>query len=58
MGTVHCFRDDALGFLDAVGIAGGIKAGLVSREEVIEAAVARVEQIESMYLVCPQAMAR
>lgn len=46
MGTVHCFRDDALGVLDAVGVAGAIKAKLVSREEVAEAAIARIEQIE------------
>jgi amidase len=46
MGRVHCFRGDALGSLDAVGVAGAIKAGLVSREEVIEAAIARVEHIE------------
>lgn len=43
---MHCFRDDALGVLDAVGVAGAIKAGLVSREEIAEAAIARVEQIE------------
>ena len=46
MGIVHCFGDDALGFADAVGVAGAIRAGLVSREEVIEAAIARVERIE------------
>jgi amidase len=46
MGTVHCFGDDALGFQDAVGVAGAIRAGLVGREEVIEAAIARVERVE------------
>jgi amidase len=46
MGSVHCFGDDALGFADAVGVAEAIRTGLVSREEVVEAAIARVERIE------------
>jgi amidase len=43
---VHCFADDALGFLDAVGVADAIRAGLVDRAEVLEAAIARVRRIE------------
>ena len=39
---VHAFSDDALGEHDAVGLAAAIKAGDVSRAEVVEAAIARV----------------
>jgi amidase len=46
MRTVHCFADDALGFQDAVGVAEAIRTGLVSREEVIETAIGRVERME------------
>ena len=45
-GSMHCFGDDALGFADAVGVAQAIRAGVVSREEVVEAGIARVERIE------------
>jgi amidase len=46
---VHCFADDALGFLDAVGVADAIRAGLVDRAEVLEAAIARVRRIEPQF---------
>ncbi|MBJ8348952.1 amidase [Antrihabitans sp. YC2-6] len=43
--TVHAFGDDALGDLDAVGIAAAIRSGEVSRIEVIDAAIDRVERV-------------
>ncbi len=43
---VHAFGDDALGDLDAVGVAEEIRAGRVSRTEVIEAAIARTEAVD------------
>jgi amidase len=46
MTTVHCFGDDALASWDAVGLATAIRTGLVSREEVVEAAIRRVERID------------
>ena len=45
MPPVHAFGDDALGELDAVGLADAIRAGLVGRAEVIEAAIARTEAV-------------
>ena len=45
---MHCFGDDALGCLDAVGVAAAIRAGHVSREEVLEAALARVGRAEPL----------
>ena len=45
MRRVHAFRDDALGDLDAVGLADAIRAGSVSRADVIEAAIARTEAV-------------
>jgi len=45
MPRVHAFGDDALGELDAVGLADAIRAGLVGRAEVIEAAIARTEAV-------------
>src|SRR6201997_652990 len=45
MPRVHAFGDDALGELDAVGLADAIRAGRVGRAEVIEAAVARTEAV-------------
>src|SRR5246127_2866672 len=41
MRRVHAFGDDALGDLDAVGLSSAIRADLVSRADVIEAAIAR-----------------
>lgn len=46
MRHVHAFGDDALGELDAVGLAHAIQAGWVSRAEVIEAAIARTEAVD------------
>ena len=46
MRHVHAFGDDALGDLDAVGVAEAIRAGRVSRAEVIEAAIARTEAVD------------
>ena len=45
MPRVHAFGDDALGELDAVGLADAIRAEWVSRAEVIEAAIARTEAV-------------
>ena len=45
MPRVHAFGDDALGELDAVGLADAIRAGLIGRAEVIEAAIARTEAV-------------
>ncbi len=45
MRRVHAFGDDALGELDAVGVADAIRAGWVSRGEVVEAAIARTEAV-------------
>lgn len=42
---IHSFGDDALGTHDAVGLASAIKAGDVSRKEVTDAAIARVELV-------------
>ncbi|MFZ2172709.1 MAG: amidase [Rhodococcus sp. (in: high G+C Gram-positive bacteria)] len=44
--VVHAFRDDALGDLDATGIAGCIASGELSIREVTEAAIARVETVQ------------
>ncbi|WP_070380050.1 amidase [Rhodococcus sp. WMMA185] len=44
---VHAFRDDALGDLDATGVAQRIADGDVSIREVTEAAIARAESVES-----------
>jgi Asp-tRNA(Asn)/Glu-tRNA(Gln) amidotransferase A subunit family amidase len=46
MRHVHAFGDDALGDLDAVGLAQAIQAGGVSRVEVVEAAIARTEAVD------------
>ncbi|HTX97050.1 MAG TPA: amidase [Mycobacterium sp.] len=46
MRHVHAFGDDALGDLDAVGLAEAIRAGRVARAEVIEAAIARTEAVD------------
>jgi amidase len=45
MPHVHAFGDDALGHLDAVGVAEAIKTGRVGRAEVVEAAIARTEVV-------------
>src|SRR4051812_15491025 len=46
MARVHAFGDDALGDLDAVALAGEIRAGRVGRAELVEAAIARVEAVD------------
>ncbi|MBF6353160.1 amidase [Nocardia higoensis] len=46
MSTVHAFTDDALGDLDALGVAARIRGGEVSREEVLEAAITRVGKVQ------------
>lgn len=45
MRTVHAFGDDALGHLDAVGVAEAIHTGQLSRREVVEAAITRAETV-------------
>ncbi|MGA7055382.1 MAG: amidase [Mycobacterium sp.] len=45
MRRVHAFGDDALGDLDAVGLADAIRAGWVSRPDAVEAAIARTEAV-------------
>jgi amidase len=45
MQRVHAFGDDALGDLDATGVADAIRAGRVSRADVVEAAIARTEAV-------------
>jgi amidase len=45
MQHVYAFRDDALGDLDAVALVAALEAGQVSREEVVEAATARLEAV-------------
>lgn len=42
---IHAFGDDALGTLDAVGIAQAISQKKVSVAEVVEAAIARAEKV-------------
>lgn len=46
MRHVHAFGDDALGELDAVGLADAIRTGQVGRAEVVEAAIARTEAVD------------
>ncbi|WGX96037.1 amidase [Nocardioides sp. L-11A] len=43
---VHAFTDDALGDLDAVGLAEHLAAGKVSPQEAVDAAIARVEAVD------------
>ena len=43
---VHAFSDDALGHRDAVGLVEALHAGEVSVPEVVDAAIARAEQVE------------
>ena len=42
---ISAFDDDALGELDAVGVAEALAAGRVSRTEVVDAAIARTEKV-------------
>jgi amidase len=43
---VHAFTDDALGDLDAVGVAEAIRTGHISAREATEAAIARAERVD------------
>ncbi len=45
---VHAFGDDALGEHDAVGLAAEIRAGRVSRQETVEAAIARTRRLDEI----------
>jgi amidase len=45
MARLHAFTDDALGDLDAVGLTEALAGGQVSIPEVIEAAIARTQQV-------------
>lgn len=46
MQRVHAFGDDALGDFDAIGLVQALKAGQVSRADVIEAAIARTQAVD------------
>ena len=46
MTRVHAFSDDALGDDDAVGLSRRLAAGEVSSAELVEAAIARTEQVD------------
>ncbi len=46
MTPVHAFFDDALGDHDAVGLVAELRTGRVGVREVVDAAIARVEQLE------------
>ncbi|MBC9957943.1 amidase [Yimella sp. cx-51] len=45
MTRVHAFTDDALGELDATGVAEAIAAGRISAAEAVDAAITRCEQL-------------
>jgi len=45
---VHAFGDDALGEHDAVGLAAEIRAGRVSRREVVDAAIDRTRRLDGL----------
>lgn len=47
MRHVHAFGDDALGHLDAVGVAEAVSSGRVGPAEVVEAAIARTESVNA-----------
>lgn len=47
MTYVSAFDDDALGTLDATGVVAAIRSKAVSRIEVVEAAIARTEKVNS-----------
>lgn len=46
--TVHAFCDDALGELDATGVAERLAAGEISPAEAAEAAIARIERVNPL----------
>jgi amidase len=45
MSRIHAFGDDALGDLDAVGLVEKLRAGDVSPQELVDAAIARTEAV-------------
>jgi len=45
--SVHAFTDDAMGDRDAVELAAQIQSGALDRHEVLEAAIARVERVDT-----------
>lgn len=45
MSRLHAFTDDALGQLDAVGVAEAIADGEISAGEALEASIARIERV-------------
>ena len=47
MPRVHAFADDALGTLDAVGVADAIRRGELTATAAVEAAIARVEAVDT-----------
>jgi amidase len=47
MARVHAYADDALGDLDAVGLAEAIRTGRRSIAEVVDAAIARTEHVST-----------
>jgi amidase len=46
MTRVHAFADDALADLDATGLVAALQSGSVSVPEVVDAAIARTEQVD------------
>ena len=46
---IHAFTDDALGDLDATGVAARIESGEVTAREVMEASIARAEAVLGPY---------
>ncbi|WP_307851743.1 amidase [Williamsia sp. CHRR-6] len=45
---LHAFTDDALGTLDATGVAEAVAAGAISCEEAVSAAIDRAEAVEAL----------
>jgi len=45
MARISAFGDDALGNLDAVGVAEAVRSGAVSAAEIVEAAITRTEKV-------------
>jgi amidase len=46
MTSISAFDDDALGELDATGVAEALRSGAVSRVDVVEAAIARTQKVD------------
>jgi amidase len=55
---VHAFTDDALGDHDAVGLAEELRAGRLDRAEVVEAAIARAKETETLGAVAAESYDR